>query len=541
MYALLFNFPVLFLLALLPAVWAFGWGLIALSRRVGRWPIRLVVGLAGLALAVAILGHVYFAASYLGSPSYTDHIEPNTAIVAWIYSQGGQIYHALDAPERYSFLYGPAPYIATAWVFDLLGGSVFAAKLAGFLCFLASLLLIAASVRRRLPDQWGPVLLALGYFCLLALYFKNHSFWSKPDPFMIVAMAAGLYSCVLQPGRAAWLLCGAALGLAVNAKITGCVYFLPYLVWFLQRDGLRAPLVSLLAAGFVALLPYWSVEQVSLPNYLALLQSAGGHGISKPLLVYNLAFVLFAIAPLVGFLAWQFGSVGIRSWMTRYKMVSAATAVSAALILIAASKPGSGAHHFLPFLPPLAFLIAYSAARVEKYRPVTNWCVYAFWAPALAFVCVAGLKTGYSLYYGLRVVNFQYNSTEMIADLDQVIATYPGKHIHMGYGDGSSYPDTFLRDRLSYAGHPYMLDAPALMDFQYSGLTIPESTLDAMRADADAMWLIPAGQEPFTMVNWYYRSQGTKLFGDEFRRAFGESFRLQGSSGFYDLYVPVVQ
>ena len=43
------------------------------------------------------------------------------------------------------------------------------------------------------------------------------------------------------------------------------LYFLPYLAWFYDRDGYRAPLVILPAAAVVALLPFLSPERISLP------------------------------------------------------------------------------------------------------------------------------------------------------------------------------------------------------------------------------------------------------------------------------------
>ena len=278
MLAPLLGFPVLLFIVIFPLTLVLAALLRSEPLHQHFSPVVSLVTAALVLLVLGIAGHFLFAIMYLGSPTFTDHIEPNTAIISWIYAQGGQIYHSLDAPERYAFLYGPVPYIATSWMYALLGASTFAAKIAGFLCLLTTSVFIMLAVWQRFSGRIIPCLVALGYFSLIALFFKNHSFWSKPDPFLMACTAIGLYSCLMRPGRTAWVLCGIALGIAVNAKITGVLYFLPYLAWFFDRDGYRALLVTSLAAAVTALLPYWAIDQVSIINYTAWLQAAGGHG-----------------------------------------------------------------------------------------------------------------------------------------------------------------------------------------------------------------------------------------------------------------------
>ena len=537
MRALLLEFPLLLWLALTPLTLAVAAVLSAMgvTRQSPAARGLLVAAAVPMLAALGIL--LVYATLYLFSPGFSDHIEPNTAIVAWLYAQGGQIYHALDAPERYAFLYGPAPYIATAWVYKLLGPGVFPAKLAGYICLLLTLVFLTLAVRRRVPDRWLPCLAALGYFALLALFFRNHSFWSKPDPFMIAAAAAGALACVMNPGRAAWVVCGLALGIAVNAKVTGAVYFIPYLAWFYYRDGFRAPLVVSLVAAVLALLPFWSLEQISLPNYIGWLQSAGGHGLDQFLFLQNVAYLLFIASPVLLYMAWQAGSVGIRCWCMTHALVVAGAVSAALLILIAASKPGSGAHHFLPFLPGLALLVAVAVRSVHVYRPATTWSIYGFWAPLAAFLLAGCIKAGFVSYYSIGVVFAQQQAADVTADVAAIVRDNPGRNIYMGYGDGSRYVDTFPRAQLAFAGQPYLLDAAAMMDFQMSGLKIPAATINRIRSDDTAVWLIPAGQEPFMLVNWYYRRSGGLLFDEAFRSAFNTDFTYWKSTGYFDLYV----
>lgn len=536
MLALLLGFPLLLFLAILPLT--LGSAALLRSEIVQqKFSAAVPLIVTGLVLALAgIAGHLLYATLYLGAPTFNDHIEPNAAIVSWIYGQGGQIYHSVDAAERYSFLYGPVPYIATSWFYRLLGGGALAAKMAGYICLLATFLFLVLAVRRRFAGQIIPCLIALGYLSLAALLFKNNSFWSKPDSFLMACAAIGLYSCLIRPGRVAWLLCGIALGIAVNAKITGAICFLPYLAWFFDRDGFRAVLVISLAAAVTALMPYWSVEQVSLINYISWLRSAGGHGLSPVLLLQNLVFLLFISTPLGLFLLWQQGSVGIRSWLGTHRLVCVAAVVATFLTWIAASKIGSGPHHFLPFLPALAFLMACMTSDVYAYKPATNWSVYGFWAAATAFLLALVTKAGLAVYFGLRVLASQVNGVAIAENIAQIVEDNPGRNIYMGYGDGSRHTVTFLRTELVYSGQPYLLDSAALMDFQASGIEIPQATISRMLADESSIWLIPTDQKPFQLLNWYYRFEGGLLFEEAFRSAFSANFQKFESTEYFDLY-----
>ncbi len=528
----LLGLPVLLFLVLLPFVLA----AVAILRTWGstRYATTALNYLALGLLAAAILGLLYFASIYLISLAFTDHIEPNTAVVAWLYANGGQIYHPVDAAERYSFLYGPLAYITTGLFYQAFGASTLTAKLAGFVCLLLSMLVLGYAVRRRYPDRWFPCIVALGYFSLIALFFKNHSFWSKPDPFMILAVGVGLVACLMANRRGAWLLLGVALGLAVNAKITGAIYFLPLLAWQFERDGIRAVLVCGLTALLVAVLPFLS-PAISLLNYIAWLQFAGDHGLSIGLLIQNFLFILFACIPVLLFLLWQKRVEGVMSMLAGHKLVMSASIVAVLLILVAASKPGSGPHHFLPFLPLLAFLTAGAVKVAQAGRG--RWTAYAFWGPVAAMLIATSLKAGFSFYYGVRVVNSQAGAIKLIDEVASIAAKYPDRNVYMGYGDGSRYTRTFVRNYLAYAGHPYFIDAPALMDFQLSGIEIPQATIDRMLADNTAVWLIPEGEEPFTILNWYFRFGEGYLFSDAFRDAFSRAFRKQYSATYFDVYV----
>ncbi|MGI9290029.1 MAG: hypothetical protein ACR2QG_01985 [Gammaproteobacteria bacterium] len=528
--SLLLGMPLLLFLALLPVMLAGVW---AINRSGTEFTVgRMIMRMALYVLSLAVVTHLLFAVTYLYADGFRDHIEPNTAIISWLFVSGQDIYHRIDAAERYSFLYGPLAYMATGGLFAIFGASTFTAKIAGFVCLVLSFAGLTAAVTRIGEGRWMPVIVALGYCALLALFFKNHSFWSKPDPFMMAAISGGLFACMLRGKAFTWLLCGLCLGLAVNAKITGGVYFLPLLAWLFERDGFRAIVVTGAIALVISAMPFMAAN-ISLQNYLSLLQAAGDHGISSRLLIENTLFVLLALVPVFSFLLYERHITGRCHILWQHKWVSVASVAALVLILIAASKPGSGPHHFLPFLPLGAAFTAFACRQVYVIasRPAADY----FWAAMVAFLIATTIKTTVMVYYGLKV-SAPAVGIQARTDLEQIQTDYAGKDIYMGYGDGTRYVTTFVRDQLAYNGNPYLLDAPAMMDFQFSGLDIPAATTDAMLADEQAVWLIPAGQEPFTIVNWHYRKQNGRLFDESFRNTFMINFRLDKSTQSFDVY-----
>ena len=253
----------------------------------------------------------------------------------------------------------------------------------------------------------------------------------------------------------------------------------------MQRDGIRAPIVIGVVAALVLALPFMDAGAVSLGNYLAWLQAAGGHGLSRVMFVQNAMFGAFALLPALLLLLCQ------PALLWQHKWVAGAGLLGYGLVLIAASKPGSGPHHFLPFLPALGFLAA--VAVVECRRRLQQGGGVLVIAGLAAFMLAAAVKASFALYYGVPVVRSQYAATELVQELEQVATRYPERSINMGYGDGSRYTHTFVRNQLAYQGQPYLVDASALMDFQLSGIAIPDATVDALLADTAAVWLNPPG------------------------------------------------
>jgi hypothetical protein len=58
-----------------------------------------------------------------------------------------------------------------------------------------------------------------------------------------------------------------------------------------------------------------------------------------------------------------------------------------------------------------------------------------------------------------------------------------------------------------------------------------------MLADASAIWLIPAAEEPFAMADVYRPGSSELVFDETFRQTFTGNFVKVKSGDWYDVYV----
>jgi hypothetical protein len=83
-------------------------------------------------------------------------------------------------------------------------------------------------------------------------------------------------------------------------------------------------------------------------------------------------------------------------------------------------------------------------------------------------------------------------------------------------------------------GNPFLLDVPAMMDMQKAGLGLPEGTREMMASGRCRIWLIPRGESPFELRN-YFEPEGM-IFDEEFRRVFQAHYRVVDHSVHFDVW-----
>lgn len=484
------------------------------------WARSFFSSLLKVAMLSSVIWLAVTAVGYLFTPLFFDHAEVNIASVAQYWLQGHPIYTVLDAPERYSLLYGPWPYLVNAG-FQAMGSSVFLlAKLPGVInlaillgCFFLILKTVKVSKFQRF--------LSLGVLSSVLLGYYNFSYWNRPDSYLTTYVFLALVLVLNAEKLGDWFVylgVGFLMGLAANCKVHGVLYFAPLLIFFFESKRRPVGWVKLAVAAVVALvglLTPFAMVNVGAENYLAWLKMASKHGLVLMDFVKNLTFIgcFILLLVMLGFpqkLRWTFGTLCFVS----------------VVVALAASKPGAGTHHFMPFLPVIIYFALASYFELnesDRHR--------------LGYVAAAFLLT-----MSLNAVNRQKRVTALfkqtserkaeLADLEKILAEIPGV-IEMGYSSNASYESSFFKVAMIKDRKGFLMDGAALMDMHASQVDVPASSLAKISSCEIGHFVFPKKGEPWSLLSFY----GDKpLFSEEFKTVFNKAYVKERETEFYAVY-----
>jgi hypothetical protein len=351
-------------------------------------------------------------------------------------------------------------------------------------------------------------LTATGFAAAAYLAFGNMTFWTRAEPQLLFLVTVSLFA-VTRARTLAALLAGAAAGAGVNLKITAALCFLPAAACLYRKHGLRAVLLFGIGAAAVATAPFILIRNVSLDGYLYWLSEAARHGFRLRSIPAQVQWGAVLLAPVsVAFVQQRLRN----STLTGVQLARIATIAGIAATIPFATKHGAGIHHFIPFLP----VIVFTAPRRGRLMR----------ALAVATVAVAAVQ---QIYWIGTVARFRWR--EPTAELRRFESLY-GDSIAVGYSP--SYRLSFFRPLLVFDGHPYELDAPALMSHELAGEPFPRAAIEAMASCRTKVWLIPRGGDPFDLRSAYAGAE--QLFPSEFLDAFHRSFRRVESGSYFDVW-----
>jgi hypothetical protein len=281
---------------------------------------------------------------------------------------------------------------------------------------------------------------------------------------------------------------------------------------------------AIAAAVLVFLLPF-GFRNISFTGYLAWILLSSKNGIVWSTLRQNLEWVLYLIAPLTVAVA-----LGVRhhpvTAVSRWVAIALLLALGSVAVL--ASKPGAGPYHLLPFLPLIVFLTAMQIHQL-RVEDIPDGGRLA----ALSFTAVAALIAMAQQTSFISTVR-EIDANGPIADVRRFSVEHPAAVTEMGYSSDERM--TFARPLLVSGSGTYLLDQPAIQEHQLAGIEIPAATRDALRACDVTYWLIPKTGEPFSAINRYPMMHSRRLFDDDFRRAFFESYERSGSTDYFDVW-----
>jgi hypothetical protein len=491
------------------------------------------IGIAGVAALVIYAATLTW---YALDPHFYDNAEPSVVAIGWLFHAGQPVYHLPAAPERYTHIYGPLAFMLHGYALGAFGPGLLVSKITSAAAASIGLALTFVAVRRHTTTRRAMVIAGLG--ALLLLGFKNFSYWTRPEPFQLLAVSASLVFATQGRGALAAIGAGLASGVLWNLKITGPLYSLPILVLLQQRAGWRACSIAVAIGIATAAFPFAVFDNISLENYLYWFRRSAQTGLLLSTLKQNLEWALYLCVPLL--LAYftkpaivgrslNDGGLVHRSLGEGGAIRPTGVLVAAMTLLsVAAAKPGAGPYHLMAFLPTIAYLTVWQSAGftglAQADRSV-KCAATAFTASAIAIALME--QSTFLLTMSERRVR------DEAGDVERFARAHVGA-IEMGYG--ATEAASLIRPLLVFRNNAYLIDQPAVREFQLEGLEIPAATLDAVAACRTRYWLIPKGEEPFSGRNGYAAVFLKPMYPDAFRTGFFATHTRTTSTEYYDVW-----
>lgn len=486
------------------------------TSRLREQDAKRVISWLAAAVGASLITELFLTTAYLFSPAYLDHIEASVASNVHALLGGRLLYPPTDSYTFGGLLYGPLLAELNSLGYLVLEDAS-GAKLIGWLAGWAAVIVLAAQSWRRGPRAASVV--ALSYaICILASVGPELTV-DRAEPLLLLFAVCSLVVAQGAGGPGArgvfapallGLLCGAAIGLKIHAVL----YIAPALFLWASNvplDQWRRRWLVLLGClagpALLALLLPFAPANVSPSGYLQYLTLATKHGLSADLFGRNVAFLLGLWAPLA-----LLGN--------RPKGYALALLGCECLVLILASKPGAGFHHFIPFLAVHAFVFQDAVARSTPTRTAR-----ALLATALGMLTPTVQTLGPLMSFDLHLAQQRAQRDELLL----FAAQYP--HGMLGVAGDESYLLTHFRPWLTGRGIP-QTDYGAYMDLQLSGVT-DAPLAEALRRCEIPFVYLPKPGEPFTVTSRYSQQS---LFSHDVRDQFAASFLRVESGVYFDVF-----
>jgi hypothetical protein len=489
---------------------------LGVHRLAGRQTIARVHDRAVIPAALPLLAFCALTIWYTFQPAYFDAAEPTIPAVAAAFARGAPLYPALDAPERYAHVYGPVLFLIHALAIAIAGPGMAVSKAVGAAAALASL---AAGYRVLMSaGTFRTALCGTATCAAVYMAFGNVTFWTRSDPLLLLCVSAALLAAEAPGGRSCvWM--GVAAGLALNLKLTGPLYLAPAAAMLWVRHGRVSVWRMALIGALVGAAPF-ALQHVSLRHYVQYLALSAGNGIVPLTLRQNLEWSLLLCAPLAFVLR---GAGRQRAWRAGV----AAVVPALLLVSVAASKPGGGPFHLIPFVPTVVFLVL-SGRAADQARASGS-------AGLLALVLTALVIAVPRQTIFLETVRGR-DLSQALAEVRAFIQAHPGSRPAIGYA-GTSHL-SHVRPEVVFHSRRYLLDAPAVQEHRLAGLALPASTLQVIATCGIPVWLIPAAadQQVFSVPSAYAPKGPPRVFPEEFRALFLRRYARTSSTGLFDVW-----
>jgi hypothetical protein len=514
--------------------------------RAARWTLFVCAGISFILMLALSLNHVFGA-------GYGEQNGESFATKALLICLGKPLFtDVLQSAERYSLMHGPTAFLVFGAAMSLFGRSLFVCKFVALVVNLLSGLFTYLAFRRVMPKAIALPLASLTIFPFI-LIGGTAFITIRTDGFILLPVAWGLWGVIAGKPSRQLLIISLAAALVIGVKINTFICVAPLLALINRFPRPKDWIVAAVAGIMIVLAPF-AFPQVSLWHYLGWVRlfTKVDAGIKEfPGAVH---WFILLVAPIMLAL-WVMSGSGNRGWKYLFGVTgrfAIATAVCLFAMTLPATRAGASPNYLIPFMPVLVYayillardimeaVTVRSPAKVKgskrpasqiTVKPAGEWLLVFATAMAatwqiLQVICTIGF---------FQEFRMEARGSEIVyADVDKIMTAFPGKTISIGFGNTQSFFIQNHRFKLVSAGHPYFLDGVAIMNLNKADVPLPDLTVQIIARKMVDIWLIPRGEEPFSIRNYY--PPNNLLFDMRFRESFQDNYHLIGNSSFFDIY-----
>lgn len=463
--------------------------------------VKLGVIITFTMLLITTIGYMFY-------PSYGDHVEATVATLGAIFLSGGQVYPKIPDPTLHAMMYGPGLYALQALAQSIGLPIIEASKVPGILALGSSILLLFKIIKNNVARS----------YLLLIVPFGIYLFWTRADPFFLLVVVVSLYISNRSHSLAAVIILGCLAGFASSLKIHAGLYVVAVTAtaWPMKDVSLSKVtgfLIGVMVLTTITFMP----EPVSFPNYVVIINLASKHGLLLRNFLESCFYLLGMSLPTIFVLI---SNSGLRNkYLIRLVYLLILELVVAAI----GSKPGSGVHHLMPFIPMNAYLLerVLDSDRTNKVLPES----LKYGALAL---CIAGLIQSMTILSSIK--DSYVKATEMRSEVETLVSDY--SEVILGITDNETYDYTFFSPVLQKNGFQ-QIDYASYMDLNFSGVSDEIFAL-ALASCRYRYVALPKMGEPFSMLNSF---TSRPLFSDNVRAQFAKHFQKTVEKKYYDIYL----
>lgn len=480
-------------------------------------------------LSIAVAGSFYLAliiGQYVLLDTYLDHALPNIAIRSWRLINGQELYYTSEALNFIAGVYGPLLYGLNGLMLLVFGGTLAASNAAGGLAVFLGL--AALSIHLFKTSDRDVAAVGVIMFLGVVLSLSPISFWTRPDPFILMLVCFALLSTQLKRfgdyvPHVAVAIC---IGLAVNFKAHAFLCFIPIVFRYCTKRWYISWVLMAALSILVFLIPF-GFSSISMTEYLGrLFDIVGGRSVSMGLLYTATKYsALFLLPAIVLAIAWKWFRSKINAKDIIYFW---AFLLSICGGVYSASVPGAGWYHLLAFIPISADLFSkFVESMRDKLLP--RAILLSGFFLTFAIVSITPQKRLWKTYDRL-------SSMGSVSDeIRSVIKRFPGQTIEMGYGQdvASTYSLTNARPLLAFAGNRTTITGPSAMELRYQGQPVSPSLLAHTRSCGTNLWLIPKGERPFSMNSYF---NNAPAFWPKMQEAFIFAYKIKTTLKYFDVW-----